>query len=212
MSRNVASDEEEQEEKVTLNLACIYFLKVASDNPIARAFMINQTALAQFKESLYYEHLYMKDYPVPMDLENTFIGSNNDYLLRCISEEKAISPDSLVAYRLVSKMADNLLGIQEPLTVAVEGETAIEQLKHRTREAFSKKVLDELKPWEELNQNWSKEVLNCDNHIGINLDKSMQEDSLRDTIIKNHRLITQFEGLSRLVQFVARKQTHSYGN
>jgi len=157
MERDLRGELEEQEEKAMLSLSCIYFLKVASENPIVRVYMVDQNALGSMKKSLYFEELQMKFYPIPMDIENTFIGRNMEYLFRCMTGHESLDPRSIVSYRIVSRIADLLTGVEDTRYETLQGESAMDKLRELVAEEWKKKLQRETSNWEHLEKEISKE-------------------------------------------------------
>jgi len=156
MERDLRNEPEEQEEKAILSLACLYFLKAASENPTVRVYMVDQNALNSMKKSLYYEEQLMKNYPVPIDIENTYIGRNMEYLFRCMVGNESLEPNSIVSYRIISRIADLLMAIPEAHCETLYGEGAIEKLKEAMGERWERKLEDEVKNWSDLEEGASK--------------------------------------------------------
>ena len=159
MERDLRGEPEEQEEKAMLSLSCIYFLKTASENPIVRVYMVDQNALASMKKSLYFEEQLMKFYPLPINIENTFIGRNMEYLFRCMTGHESLDPRSLVSYRIVSRIADLLTGIEDVRYETLQGETATERLKVLVGDEWRKKLQRETRNWENFERDVSKGFL-----------------------------------------------------
>ena len=90
MARNLMDQPEEQEEKVSLAIACIFFLKVASLDPSIRTNLIGERASHCLKISLHCEECFMPNYPLPMDVESTFIGKNVEFLFQCMTGDAAV--------------------------------------------------------------------------------------------------------------------------
>ena len=145
--RNLSEEPEEQEEKIILSLACINFLKVSSMNITLRSFMVDNAALETLKKSMYYEDRYMKDYHIPIDIENSYIGRNIEYLFQCTTGKEGLYPYSIVAYRLVARLADILNGKTDPSIERFDGDNGITLIKAKAKGAFKRVLKKEIKNW-----------------------------------------------------------------
>ncbi len=200
MERDLRSEPEEQEEKAILSLACLYFLKAASENPTVRVYMVDQNALNSMKKSLFYEEQLMKNYPIPIDIENTYIGRNMEYLFRCMAGNESLEPNSIVSYRIISRIADLLMAIPEAHCETMHGEGAIEKLKDMMGERWERKLEDEVKNWSDFEEGARR-----------NIDKVRDNESEKENFIQQHKLISSFDGLNRLINFIF-KNENAKGN
>ena len=120
--------------------------------------MIDQIAVNTLKKALYYEQLYMNNYPIPMDIENTYIGASSEVLLKCIHGSESISPGNLFTFRIVSRIADLLMGISDPYPEDIDVEHAFEMMKMETSSTFSEKFANEIRPWDQRDYTLSKDI------------------------------------------------------
>jgi|APSaa5957512535_1039671.scaffolds.fasta_scaffold273662_1 hypothetical protein len=106
MRISVGSDDEE---KYALSLSILNFLKACTINPMMKKYLYNKKQI--FKSILYNEdtNSSTKVKEVPIDIENTVIGSDMICLIECISGERTIQPYCDVALRLIIRMADVLM-------------------------------------------------------------------------------------------------------
>lgn len=156
MERNLINEPEEEKEKAALSVACVHFLKVASENFAIRAYMIEENAFQGLKKSLYFEEQYMTQESVPIDIENTYTGRTIEHLFRCMSGQDALSPKSIVSYRVIRRIADLLMGKDEEEEPEYKGDTAIEDLKQGVFDEFQAKLEKEVESWKNTSQEISR--------------------------------------------------------
>lgn len=148
MARNLSSDPQQEELKVALVLSCIYFLKIASNDPNTWGFFAGEKALQCLRLCLFCEEKFMSHYHIPMDIECTWIGNKIDYLFQCMTGDEAIQPFSLVSFRLISRMADLLTNKPDPdLLVLLKAEDSLKSLKKDVLDGFEKRIKDEIAVW-----------------------------------------------------------------
>lgn len=148
MARNLSNEAEEQEEKVALAVSCIYFLKVASGDSTIRTYLSGEKALQCLKLSLFCEERFMAGYEIPMDIECTWIGRKIDYLFQCMSGDEAVQPYSLVAFRLINRMADILSGKKDPEPLELnKAEDSIHVLKEDIANNLKRRIMEEIVIW-----------------------------------------------------------------
>ena len=157
MERNLIDELEEEKEKASLSVSCVHFLKVASENLAIRAYMVEENASQGLKKSLYFEEQYMTPASVPIDIENTHTGKTIEHLFRCMTGQDALSPKSIVSYRVIRRVADLLMGESDPDEPQYKGEDAVEKLKQGVFNDFKKKLIKEVMSWDITDKEISKQ-------------------------------------------------------
>ena len=95
-------------EKFTLSLAIINYLKACSLQPRLGIYFKNKGKV--FKQILINEEYHSSEQVkvLPVDIENTFLGREINYLLEAIAGVESVQPYSDVSFRVISKIADVL--------------------------------------------------------------------------------------------------------
>ena len=130
-------------------MTCVYFFKVFSENVSLRNYLTNNSSPETLVSSLLLEELYMKNYPIPIDIENTSIGRSCEYLLSCTRGPNALSGRSLPSYRVLARIADLLMGVQDPSNEILTGKDYIEKLREIGSKDFLRKLQFEIGIWED---------------------------------------------------------------
>lgn len=203
MARNLINQPDEQEEKVALAVCCIFFLKVISSDTTARAYLSGERALTCLKISVFCEERFMPNYPVPMDVECTWIGRKVDHLFQCMTGDDAIHPYSLLSFRLISRLADILSNKSEwEPPVLHNSDDAIRTLKENIEQSMENRIQDEIAVWETPLKNKSLE------------DDSSKPKKLPEKVHfeEQHETFSLHNGLDRLLIFLFGGENSRLGN
>lgn len=108
MQRTCEQDDED-EEKYTLSLSIINFLRASSGVDKMTRYMKGKTDV--FKKILQNEDRYSSKMikHIPIDIENTWFGREMHVLKECVYGVDGLEPYSDVSFRVISRMADILM-------------------------------------------------------------------------------------------------------
>lgn len=108
MERNFKDLHEMNRRKIQISVSCIYFLKRASSIDELHNYFLSPKILFLTKRFFYYEEKYMSETMTPLLLEDTWACSNIEHLLQSTAGNDQIQANSLLGFRLISRIADIL--------------------------------------------------------------------------------------------------------
>lgn len=110
MERNFRDLKEMNNKKIQISVSCIYFLRRMSAIPELRNNFLTPKLLFLTKRFFFLEEKYMTEMMTPLLLEDTWVCSNIEHLLQSTSGNEQIQANSLLGFRLISRIADILQG------------------------------------------------------------------------------------------------------
>ena len=197
MARNLMNQPEEQEEKITLAISCLHFLKVISANDSVKSYFSSDAALQCMKVSLFCEEKLMPDCDVPIDVECTWIGRKVDHLFQCMTGDESILPYSLLSYRLISRIADVLSNKPEhpsDLDKSIESDDA---LRKDIKISIKDRIRSETKVWEDSQTFDSSEI---------------KKEQAKKHFKEQHEDFSIYNGLDRLLTFLIGSEDSKLSN
>jgi len=108
MERNFRELQEMNSRKIQISVSCIFFLKRASSIKDLHNSFLTPKILFLTKKFFYFEEKYMLENMTPLLLEDTWACSNIEHLLQSTSGNEQIQANTLLGFRLISRIADIL--------------------------------------------------------------------------------------------------------
>ena len=108
-SARISENEDDDEEKYTLSMSILNFLKCSSMAPLMQEHMLEKDII--FKKILMNEDNNSSQTikEIPIDIENSNMGRSLQCLIDCISGNETIAPYSDVSLRVFMRLADILM-------------------------------------------------------------------------------------------------------
>lgn len=133
MERNFKDLVDFNTRKIQIAVSCIFFLKRASSKLELRNAFLTPKILFLTKKFFYFEEKYMEETITPFLLEDTWACSNIEHLLQSTAGNEQIQANSLLGFRVISRIADLLQG-----RISTETDEDSEILEHDLTEEEEK--------------------------------------------------------------------------
>jgi hypothetical protein len=205
-TRITYGNDEEEDQKLMLSLACVDFLVVASGIPDLRASLRNEDTLRGFQDIVKNEDKLHSHYKEDLNLEQTWLGRELDNLITCVNDSQ-LSSSGKVRFRLLARIAD-VLGAEGEPEGRGYGVLKVAEMEARMwnelRLAGNEDLLDDESKEDRVGQ-----VKNFVDADGIMiLLKSMVNVTSQELEKKYEKRYEEAqEGLSRIIQEVKKKES-----
>ena len=192
-------EEEEAEEKLTLSISCLYFLKEASREPDMRRFMSESDFKQDFIKNLLAEdeNCFKDHHHIPIEIEYTELGSQFSKLRDCLIGSKSLKPFKTVSFRVIQQIANVLQHTQTThfnMPKSSRYYHKVDEMKQNLIDGLQKRIKGEMDLWSNKEQfnNYTENLLHDKNFFN-----RMDEE---------HGSFAENSGLYMLVVFLTKKK------
>jgi len=141
----------------------------------------------------------MEETFVPIDIERTHLGKNLEYLIGFTIGENAIDAYHIVAYRILSQVADLLEGrYEEPIPNFNSNQFNVDIIRDHVRNKIKKRIVEEFEIWEPTSDVNLKES-----------EKFKGNVAEWENFQHQHTLFSKYEGIEKLLFYLLGKTANT---
>lgn len=199
MERNFRDLSEMNDRKIHISVSCIFFLRRASTIPDLQNYFVTPRVVFIIKKIFFLEEKYMKESMTPIFLEDTWACSNIEHLLQSTAGNEQIQANSLLGFRLISRIADILQG-----RVVVETEEDIDVLEKELNEDEERLEKDDENFYQWFNPKPSVYIRRISRYFERNLINKMKNEL---STWKHVHKMAFFSNISKAAQNAKKEKT-----